>query len=218
MASEYLKDTYKPQLWAILVFNLIVFWAVIISHADLSTLGASLDGISVRDGLLGAIVPILAFVLDALWSSLAKARIVYWHWRHPLPGSHAFSVHLKAEHRANPERLMKKWGNFPEDPIAQNRLWYQIYESFSGDTRVREAHRAWLFSRDLTALALLFLCFFGVTAFFSDASWTTSSLYVAALAVQYATTMIAARIQGIRFVLQVLVVASQPRQEDVRST
>ena len=211
MANEYLKNAYKPQLWGVLVFNVVVFWAVIISHADLSTLVASLDGISITDGLMGAIAPTLAFVLDALWSSAAKARIVYWRWRHPLPGSRAFTVHLCAEHRANPDHIRKKWGVLPEGPIAQNRLWYQIYKSFSADISVREAHRAWLFSRDLTALALLFLCFFGVAALFSDASWTASGLYLAALAAQYAMVTIAARTQGIRFVQQVLVVASQPQ-------
>ena len=211
MVIEYLKDSYKLQLWTIVAFNIVVFWAMIISHADLSTFVASLEGLSIKDGLIGSIVPLVVFVLDTLWSPTAKARIVYWRWRHPLPGSRAFAIHLYEEHRADPNRLEKNWGPFPENPVDQNRLWYHIYEFFNAENRVREAHRSWLFSRDLTGLVFLFLISFGTAAPFTDASWTVCGWYLVALTVQYALVMIAARTQGIRFVRQVLVIASQPR-------
>ena len=210
MAREYLKSSYKPQLWTVLAFNVVAFWGVIISHADLATLVALLDSFSIKDGLIGSIVPTVAFVLDALLSPDAKARIAYWRWNHPLPGSRAFSIYLNKEHRANPSRLEQNWGPFPGGPVGQNRLWYQIYKSFEQEIRVREAHRSWLFSRDLTAYTLFFLTLFGTAALFSDASWTTCGWYLGALTLQYALTTIAARSQGVRFVRQVLVIASQP--------
>ena len=210
MAREYLKSSYKPQLWTVLAFNVVAFWGVIISHADLATLIALLDSISVKDGLIGSIVPTVAFVLDGLLSPDAKARIVYWRWSHPLPGSRAFSIYLNKDHRVNPSRLAHIWGPFPGDPVGQNRLWYRIYKSFEQEIRVHEAHRSWLFSRDLTAHSLFFLILFGTAALFSDASWTTRAWYLGALTLQYALTTIAARIQGVRFVRQVLAIASQP--------
>ena len=210
MAVDYLKDSYKRQLWAVLGFNVVVFWGVIISHADIATLVSVLEEISIKDGFIGLIVPTMAFVLDALFSPDVKARIVYWRWSHPLPGSCAFTIHLNEEHRANPSRLEQNWGPFPRDPVSQNRIWYQIYKSVEQEIRVREAHRSWLFSRDLTAYALFFLILFGTAAPFSEASWTTCGWYLGALALQYALTMIAARSQGVRFVRQVLVIASQP--------
>ena len=214
MALEYLKDSYKPQLWTVLAFNVATFWGVIVSHADLSTLIALLGAISIKDGLIGLIVPTAAFVLDGVLSPDAKTRIVYWRWRHPLPGSRAFSIHLHKEHRADPVRLSQIWGAFPEDPVDQNRLWYRIYKSFEEETRVREAHRASLFSRDVTAYTLLFLVFFGAAALFSDASWATWRWYLGALTMQYALVMMAARSHGVRFVRQVLTIASQSCQEN----
>lgn len=211
MAIEYLKDSYKRKLWVVAALNFVLFWTVIISNVDLSTFFASLKGMSIENGFIGSITPIVVFVLDALWSPTAKARIVYWRWRHPLPGSRAFTVHLYKEHRADPNCLMQNWGTFPEDPIGQNRLWYRIFEHFNAENRVLEAHRSWLYLRDLTALVFLFLICFGTAAAFTDASWTIYGWYLVALTVQYTVVMIAAHIQGVRFVKQVLVIASQPR-------
>ncbi len=213
MVVEYLKDSYKPQLWTAVAFNVLAFWAVIVSHADFSTFVAWLEGVSIKDGLIGSVAPTLAFLLDGLLSPGAKARVVYWRWQHALPGSGAFTVHLYKEPRVDAKRVEQSWGPLPDDPCDQNRLWYRIYESFNTDTRVVEAHRAWLFSRDLTALTCLFLVLFGTAALFSDASWTVCGWYLGALMVQYLVTSIAARNQGIRLVRQVLVNASQTRED-----
>lgn len=211
MAIEYLKNSYKPKLWTVAALNFVLFWTVINSHADFSNFIALLQSMSIENGIIGSVASIAVFVLDAQCSPTTKARIVYWRWQYPLPGHRAFSLHLNKEHRAQPDRLKQNWGTFPKDPAGQNQLWYQIYEFFHTEIRVREAHRAWLFSRDITALVFLFLLSFGTATLFTDTSWTDCSWYFVALTVQYILVMIAARTQGIRFVRQVLVIASQPR-------
>ena len=213
MTLKYLKHSYKLQLWALLAVNVIAFWGVVVADAEFSTLLALMNAISFEDGLIGSITPTIAFVLDGLLSPDAKARIVFWRWRHPLPGSRAFSLHLRNERRADPYQLNRRWGPFPEDPVAQNSLWYQMYQTCKEEIRVREAHRAFLFSRDLAAHTLLFLIFFGTATLFSDAQLNTWGWYLGALMVQYALVMITARTQGIRFVRQVLVIASQAHLE-----
>ena len=207
--TKYLKHSYKWLLRVVTVVNVAVFWAIVAYHADLSGIWALLGSISIKDGTIGLIAPIVTFVLDGLLSADAKARVVYWRYSHPLPGSWAFSIHLQKEARADPERLLQSWGTLPNDPTDENRLWYRIYRSVENEIRVHEAHRAWLFSRDLTAYAVLFLAILGISTLISDTPWAIKWRYLFVLAVQYVATMAAARAYGVRFVRTVLAVASQ---------
>ena len=206
---EYLKHSYKSRLYTVLTINVALFWVTVVSHADFSTFLSLVSSLSLQDGVTGLAAPILAFVLDGLLSADAKARIVYGRYLHPLPGSRAFSVHLNQEPRADPQRLRQQWGVFPNTPTEQNRLWYRIYMSVDGQIRVQEAHRAWLFARDLTAYVALFLVLLGIAAFFTDAPWSIASWYLLGLAIQFLAAMTAARTYGVRFVRTVLAVASQ---------
>ena len=209
--TEYLKTSYKWQLKTVAVLNLIIFWGIVVSAADFSEVGALLASISLEHGIIGLIAPIATFVLDGQFSADAKARLIFWRYRHPLPGSRAFTEHLPREARADPVRLAEQWGSLPTEPDQQNRLWYRIYKCVDHEIRVHEAHRAWLFSRDLAAYAILFLFIFGCSTVISDAQWTVTAWYLSALAVQWLTTTLAARTYGVRFVCTVLAVASHNR-------
>ena len=207
--TEFLKDSYKWQLRTVTVVNVAVFWSVVIYDAEFSEISALLSSVSINDGIVGLIAPIATFIIDGLLSADAKARVTYWRYSHPLPGSRAFSDHLDKEVRADPDRLVRQWGALPDDPAAQNRLWFRIYKSVDAEIRVREAHRAWLYSRDLNAYAVLFLTIFGTSTLISDARWAVAAWYLVALALQYLAVMTAARTYGVRFVRTVLAIASQ---------
>lgn len=209
MSTEYLKDSYKWPLRAMAALNVAIFWAVVFTRADFSEIGTLLSSLSIKDGTVGLIASIGAFVLDGLLSADTKARIIYWKYTHPLPGSRAFSEHLEEEPRADPDRLAQQWGAFPDDPVEQNRLWYRIYKNVEKEIRVHEAHRAWLFSRDIAAYAVLFLTFFGIATLISDIPWTSAWWYLVGLAGQYLLAIAAARTYGVRFVRTVLTIASQ---------
>ena len=211
--AKYLKHSYRRRLHTVLTINVALFWVTVVSHADFSTLADLLSSLSIQDGTTGLIAPIVAFVLDGLLSADAKARIVYWRYAHPLPGSRAFTVHLHQEPRADPHRLARKWGTLPTNPTGQNRLWYRIYMSIDGHIRVQEAHRAWLFARDLTAYAALFLIILGLATLFTDAPRFVAVWYLLGLAIQYLAAMKAARTYGVRFVRTVLALASQDLQD-----
>ena len=167
-----------------------------------------MSSISIKSSFFGLIAPIGVFTLNGLLSADTKARVVYWRIAYPLPGCRAFSKHLEKEPRADPDRLARKWGPFPVAPSDQNRLWYRINQSVEKDIRVHEAHRAWLFSRDLTAYSVLFFAFFGVATLICDAPWSIAKWYLFGLGVQYLVLMKAAQTYGVRFVRSVLSIAS----------
>ena len=207
--TEHLKDTYKSRLFLVAAINVVLFWALVIFRADFSIIWTLLISLTLEDGIIAVIIPIGAFVLDGLLSADTKARVVYWRYVHPLPGSRAFSVHLKKDTRADPERLVRQWGPFPNGPAEQNSLWYQIYRSVEKEIRVQEAHRSWLFSRDLTAYTVLFFVIFGIATLVKVSLWPIGLWYLVGLTTQYLAAMIAARNYGNRFVRTVLAVASQ---------
>ena len=210
--TEYLKDSYRSRLHIVAAINVVVFWGVSVLHADFSTIWTLIGSISVKSGITGLIAPIGAFLLDGLLSADTKARVVYWKYSHPLPGSRAFSVYLKVDTRADPDRLIQEWGGFPDDPSEQNRLWYRIYRNVEREIRVHEAHRAWLFARDLTSFSVLFFVIFGISIQITDTPWSTVLIYLAVLATQYLASLITARNFGARFVCTVLAVASYTNQ------
>ena len=205
---EYLKDSYKWSLRVFTIINVAVFWGVVILGADISAVTSLIASISPKEGIIALIAPIGTFVLDGLISADNKARLIYWRYHNPLPGSLAFTRYLKTDSRIEPSRLSQRWGKFPSDPVEQNRLWYQIYKRVENEIRVREAHRASLYSRDLTTQSALFLVFFGIAIFFSNTPWNAITWYLLVLAVQYLALMVAARTYGIRFVQTVLAIAS----------
>lgn len=206
--TEYLKNSYKWQLRAMAIVNVAAFWVFVFSRGGISEFQTLINSISIKDGIVALLSPVVTLTLDGLLSADAKARLVYWRYLNPLPGSRAFSQHLKQESRADPELLAELWGTFPTDPAQQNRLWYRMYKSVDGEIRIHEAHRAWLFSRDLTAYSALFLIIFGIITLITEAPWVSIRWYLVGLLVQYLVMMISARTYGVRFVRTVLTLAS----------
>ena len=124
------------------------------------------------------------------------------------PAARPLASTSKPTPRADPEKLANNWGPFPDQPDQQNVLWYGIYRSVEHDIRVKEAHRVWLYARDLTAYAALFLSIMGMAALILGTPVASIAWYLPALAVQYLATMILARKLGVRLVRTVLAIAS----------
>ena len=209
MTKEYLKSGNKGALRAFATVNVAVFWAVIVSGADFSTVAAITDSISTKDSFVGMFAPIAVFLLNGWLSADMKARIVYLRWRDPLPGSRAFSIHLRREPRADPARLADRWGQFPTGATDQNRLWYRMFKSIETKLEIHEAHRDSLLSRDLAGFAFLFVILFVPGIAFGAAESTTKSVYAATLVGQCVAAIVAARSYGVRLVRATLAIASQ---------
>ena len=80
--------------------------------------------------------------------------------------------------------LTKKLGEFPQDPKAQNALWYRLYKEHSADTKIFEAHRIYLLTRDMTAISALFVMLFSIGLAAASVRWMTSVPYAGCLIAQ----------------------------------
>jgi hypothetical protein len=147
-------------------------------------------------------------VLNAQLSADAKARIVFWRWRDPLPGSEAFTKYAESDSRVDLAALQAAFGPLPATPREQNALWCKMYKSVGSEPAVRQVHRALLFTRDYACLALLALPILGIAGFVQIPSTATAFGFAALLAIQFLLARRAAKVHGARFVTTVLALKS----------
>ncbi len=120
------------------------------------------------------------------------------------PGSEAFTQHAKDDPRVDIASLEKAYGPLPTELRKQNELWYRLYKSVASDPAVTQVHRAFLFARDYTCLALMMAIVLGITGFFQIPSAGTALSYSMVLVLQFVLAGQAARNHGRRFVTTVL--------------
>jgi hypothetical protein len=202
-----LKGRNALYLWSFVAVNLTVFLSVTVGRSfpgSLRSIGQWWPQVSAKNGIIAVFIPIAVIVLAGLLSDASKARLVFWRWHDPLPGCRAFSNLLERDPRIDVKVLTSKHGKFPRSPSAQNALWYRFYREHKTKPMVWYAHRVYLLTRDLAAVAACFAVLFPLGAVAARLDWRTVSFYAAALIVQYAIIATAARNYGYSFVLDVL--------------
>ena len=209
----YLKGKNAPSLWAFVGANLAICFSLFITKGFSTT---SIDqlwkSVTKKDGIIAVLLPLLTIILSGLFSDTAKARLVFWRWRHPLPGCRVFTELIQSDPRIDVPALHEKHGEFPQEAHAQNALWYRVYKEHSGSTMISEAHRIYLLTRDMTTLSAVFVALFSIVIGLDSVGWKIAAFYSGALVAQYILIATAARNYGIRFVLNVLTEESHSQQ------
>ena len=209
MASAGSESTLKAQnqkyLVAFVGLNIVVFFGLVFGvSADWDVASRETLGAVVASTLTGA----LAIVLNGLVGGNAKAVLVFWRIRNPLPGCRAFSVHMHTDSRIDPETLKQHYGPFPETEEQQNRLWYRLFQVHATTPSVLDAHRSYLLTRDLAVMSGLFLVALGPTAFVLADARDWAVIYTLSLALLFLSACHAARTYGKRLVTNVLAIES----------
>lgn len=149
-----------------------------------------------------------AATLTGLLSPTAKARLVFWRWRNPLPGSEAFTRYALEDARIDTKRLGERFGTIPRGAAEQNRTWYRMYRDYADNPSVADANREFLFFRDYAALVVLLAAACVAMVVPAGAGWRDLAYCVFALSGQYALASRAARVHARRLVANVLALAS----------
>jgi hypothetical protein len=198
-----LKGRNAAFLWVFIGVNLAIFLSVLVGK-ELTEIDHFWQRVTSKDGIIAAGVPLLAIILSGVLGDTGKARIVFWRWRNPLPGCRAFTELIATDPRIDVLALKQKVGPFPRKPHEQNALWYRLYRGRKNELVVSQSHRIYLLTRDLAALAALFVILFSTGLLLGAVNTKTVTLYIAALVLQYFLVASAARNYGTRFVLNVL--------------
>lgn len=206
----YLKAGNRKWLVAY-VFAQFVFFALFAGIIPLtfSDTNELLQKIRNPQGLISILSIPLTIILEGLISSDNKARIVFLRIKNFMPGSRAFSKIAPKDHRIDIEKLRSIYpAGIPDDPDLQDKAWYQLYRKYSDALRVMEAHRAFLLTRDFTALTVVFIPISIAAHFLWGTPWIVMLLHILLLAGFLIFMIIAAQTYGKRFVANVLVEAT----------
>jgi hypothetical protein len=200
-----LKTKNAAYLWTFIGANFAVFFAVIIgAKIDYASVDHFWHRISAKDGFVAVCMPLFAVVLNGVLGDLAKARLVFWRWKNPLPGCRVFSILMHTDPRIDVASLKAKHGSFPRSAKEQNVLWFQMYKKHADSITISEGHRLYLLTRDMASGSAIFAVAFSFCAMFSSVGKEIIFLYSVALLLQFVTIATSARNYGNRFVLNVM--------------
>ncbi|MBE9062384.1 hypothetical protein [cf. Phormidesmis sp. LEGE 11477] len=214
MAKEAtLKKQNLKYIQAFIALNILLFcWQVTkISLIDIyQTDSIPIDWIKKLQifSLLAAITFIITNILCGLIKSECKSILVFFRLRNPLPGSRAFSKLMVLDPRINEDVLRQKFGLLPQEPKAQNKLWYALYKQHENHQIVLEAHKSYLLMRELMSVSLILSLILGIFGFWLGADATFLLLHVFILYGIAISTAISGRNYGERFVTNVLAIES----------
>lgn len=207
-----IKD-YDLQLGIFILINGIIY--LLFSFGSVFVLNFLNDAyivLLIDSGIFVAILVLIAFVADGLLSSNFKAQIVFRKRKNPYPGCYIFTNLTDDDLRIDKSKLIDKYGELPTDPIAQNRLWYNIFENYQYVTKILESHRAFLLFRDLTGLSFVILFIAPATALISylifHVAFNLFWWYMLLLVVQYIILSKISQDRGNRFANNVLALES----------
>lgn len=200
-SSGTLKGRNLAWLVATLILDMLVL-LVLAFHTSIAELTPSV--IAAVRASLTVLLPIPALILSSLISADHKAILIFWRFKHPLPGSRAFSVYARADHRIDLATLKKHVGEFPLGPREQNAKWYGLYKQVDSDSSVVDSHKNYLLFRDIATMSLLLVPALPVAMQFMGVDATRILISAAWFLVQYLVTAFAARTTGIRLVQNVL--------------
>lgn len=197
-----LKDQNKPLLTIVVLANIAIYLAILSKGFSLENWANTFSDIQLLVPI--ALISVLTGIANAQIGHLNKARLVFWKWTHPLPGSRAFTEYINTDARIDKETLKKHHSPFPVGPDEQNALWFKWYREFQNEPSIKQVHREYLFTRDYTSIAFLLAITLGPLAFWQMDSAQLAGLYLVFPFGQYSAVRVAARNHGIRFVASVL--------------
>jgi hypothetical protein len=195
------------RLVAVVIANLVVY-AIAVRGEQIFVGGWPIAWRAASELLPAGLLLVFITVANGLLSPMAKARLIFWRWRHPLPGGRAFSFHAKSDAPVDLRALRAKLGPLPKTEPDQNSTWYRLYRTIEHDAAVAQGQRDFLFTRDYAALAALTILPLGIAAFVQAGSLRQAATYLAILVAQYLVTRFAAANYGNRFVCTVLAIKS----------
>jgi len=202
---EYLKTKNISIIVIFIIWCISVYVTFFTGfEAFWSELQAKYTELNREEGLVVALMPILVVILSGIISSALKARLIFWRRRHALPGHRVFSKLAPKDARIDMEYLRNKIGTIPDDPKAQNTLWYRLYRKYEDGPTVKHTHRNFLLARDLSTISLIFAVFGTIGLIFGSIHFKALSIYFVVMLAHYIILSVVAQNHGNRLVCNVI--------------
>lgn len=208
-----IKPQNFPKLTLFFVLNVSVFFILASDKSFNASMWKFIKDIALTEnGAIFLIASLAIIVLDGVVPNGLKDFFVFWRRPHPLPGHRAFTVIAKKSPDTIDLKVLRKYANpLPKVPAKQNKLWMDIYEKYQDHPSVTQVHRAYLLTREMTSLCVLFALLFPTVLYLIQVDkpdHVFALKYFAVLFVQFILIATSSRSYGNGLVHVVLVRAS----------
>lgn len=145
---------------------------------------------------LPSLILLSTIILNGLFTSEFKYKLVFLKTTNPLPGSRLQKV-LENDDRFSINQVIEKFGPIPDNPKEQNIYWYQrIFSPNQNSEKVLDTHRNFLLMRDLTAICVVFILYSILNTLVFSGTW----IYVIIFLIEYLIIRLVAVNYGNRLV------------------
>ncbi len=208
--QRYIKSENRKWLIGYLLIHIVIFalFSSIISF-NLTDADQLMSKLKNPQGFIPLTTALLIIVLEGIFKNSVKEFFVFWRIKNRLPGHRAFSYIGPRDPRIDMGRINKLFPHgVPVDPKEQNNEWFRLYRQYQDELQVFHSHKAFLLTRDLASLTVVFipLVIFGHFLLGSEPRMLVYHLLI--LVILFVFISLSARHYGERFVANVLVEAS----------
>jgi hypothetical protein len=204
--SSELRSRNTPSEVTFIIWCIALFMAFWTGYNNLSqTLSETFSKLNLKDGIFMIMSPFIVYIFTGYLSGLNKARLIFWRWKYPLPGSRVFTEADAQDQRIRTPELKVKLKELPTDPEKQNALWYKQYRKYADCASVQQTHQTYLLLTDFAVISLFFLIA-GTIVLIATKHYSINGLYYSlVMLVHFVMSALAARSYGFDFVHNVLV-------------
>lgn len=215
--EKTLKQENLRYVQAYTILLVTIFWGIA-RELSIQEILISLDSTSdwleklLSATVVASVTYVATIMLTGVIPSKWKYVLVFWRFNNTLPGHRAFSRLMAQDPRIDTDALIAKYGELPQEPVAQNKLWYRIYQKHEMEKTVLEAQKNFLLMREMTATTVILMVVLAFIGWFLFSEWRLLAYYITGLSVLAALTATAGRNYGERLVTNVLSIDSTDRQ------
>lgn len=204
--QRYIKSENRKWLIGYLLVNIVIFGLFSnLINFNLIDADQLISKLKDPQGFTPLTATILIVVLEGIFKNSVKEFFVFWRFKNRLPGYRAFSHIGPSDPRIDMERVRKLFPHgLPSDSKTQNSEWFRLYKQYQDELQVFYSHKAFLLTRDLTSLTVVFvpLSIFGHFLLGSKPQMLIYHLLI--LVILFIAISLSAKHYGERFVANVL--------------
>jgi hypothetical protein len=208
--QRYIKSENRKWLIGYLFLNIVIFalFASLINF-NLTNADQLVSKLKNPQGFIPLTAAILIIVLEGLFKNSVKEFLVFWRLKNRLPGHRAFTKIGPNDSRIDMEKVKALFPDgLPVDPKKQNSEWFQLYREYQDELQVFYSHKAFLVTRDLASLTVVFIPLSIFGHFLLGTPTQMVGYHLSILVILFVGISLSARHYGERFVANVLVEAS----------
>lgn len=204
--QRYIKSENRKWLILYLLLHIVIFALFTgLIKFNLSDADQLISNLKNPQGFLPLSVAILIIVLEGLFKNSVKEFLVFWRIKHRLPGHRAFTKVGPGDPRIDMERVKQSLPDgLPNDPEKQNNGWFRLYRQYQNELQVFYSHKAFLLTRDLAALTVIFIPLSVSGHFLLNSNLRMLFYHMLILIIIFIGISLSARHYGERFVTNVL--------------